>query len=616
MALVELKNISYTLSGTKILDETNLIINSGERIFLLGRNGVGKTTLLKMISGDLKPDSGDIIKQKNLIIGYMPQDIVSFDGSLFEYIVLGAGKVGKLLVDFHKNIKLERFDENNSIQNEIEKLKGWDIEQRCEKLLSMIGLKGDILFSSLSSGLKRKVTLAKAIISFPNILILDEPTNHMDIPTVKWLEKFLLDLKITLVIVTHDRRFLRTMATSIIELRKGKVFKFGSDYDEFLIRRDHIESLERENLHKLESFIKSEEYWAGRSITARRTRNEGRSRRIEALKKERDQRKEYVGKMNVVVDSEKSSGRLVAKIKDISFKYDKKYIVKSFSSTILRKDRVGIIGPNGCGKSTLIKLLLGKLTPESGEVELGTKLNIGYFDQNVGGLDPNLTVKDNVLKGTDFICLGGREIHINSYLKRFLFPQDRHNSPISSLSGGEKNRLQLAKLFSKPVNFMVLDEPTNDLDMETLELLEELLLEFDGTSIIISHDREFLDNIVTSSIYFTPNGIEERFGGYEDIEFTTPSVPKNQKTEKIKREKKVKKRKLSFNERRELEKLPDTIDNLEKEIDRLNEDLTTPEVYLNVEKLTKTKEEIALKTIELEESIERWGFLEEILSGE
>ncbi|MBN1968334.1 MAG: ATP-binding cassette domain-containing protein [Candidatus Delongbacteria bacterium] len=611
MALIELKNISYSLSGRVLLENANLIINENEKIFLLGKNGAGKTTILKMLNGEIVPDSGEILKQNGLVTGYLQQDIPEMDGSIRD-VVLSGDNVGKLIGEYLHLLENDPHDNRvHELFDEIEKQDGWNLQNSAETLISRIELNPDMLYSSLSSGLKRKVLLAKALLKSPDLIILDEPTNHMDIPTVKWLEGFLSGLNKAFIVVTHDRRFLRSLASEIIELRNKGLVRFGKDFDLFLDKRDQMDQLEESDLNKLESFIKSEEYWSQRSITARRTRNEGRTRRLHDLRADRDQKKLSDGKLSFNIEQGGTSGKIVIRAKNISYAYEDKMILDNFSMIIQRNDRIGIIGPNGCGKSTLIKLLTEQMKPDSGNIEVGTKLEIAYFDQNMAILDESLAVRENILKDTDFVIINGREIHINSYLKNFLFPLDRHNSPVNSLSGGEKNRLQLAKILSKPVNFLILDEPTNDLDMETLELLEELISDFEGTVLLVSHDREFLDNVVTSSIYFTESGVTEKSGGYDDSIFINKRIAKEQNTTTVKREK-IKERKLSFKEKRELEELPLLIESLEEKLAELNEKLADPEVYKEGANIVKIRKEIEDLESDIAYRYKRWDELESI----
>ena len=505
MALVSLQNLSIGFRGPLLLDDVSCQIEPAQRIGLLGRNGSGKTTLMRMLCGQVQPDAGEILFTAGARVSLLPQDVPSdITGTIAEVVSLGQ----TFAEVTHRN-KQQAADEHAEED-------AWKHEHRVETILSRMKLSGESLFETLSSGMKRRVLLAQALVREPDLLLLDEPTNHLDISAIEWLENFLLQWKTTLIFVTHDRMFLRRMATRILEIDRGNIFDWSCDYDTFLERKEAALAAEEKQNKLFDKKLAIEEVWIRQGIKARRTRNEGRVRSLEKMREARHARRSKQGTSNLVIEQGNKSGALVAAMKSVSFSYPDLPILESFSTTIMRGDKVGIIGPNGVGKTTFLSILLGKLSPDSGTVKLGTNQNIAYFDQLREQLDEDTTVQDNIADGQDHITIAGITQHVLGYLQNFLFTPERARTQVRFLSGGERNRVLLARLFSKPANVIVLDEPTNDLDSETLELLEQRLVGFDGTILLVSHDRAFLNNVVTSSIVFEPEGVKEYVGGYDD----------------------------------------------------------------------------------------------------
>jgi len=621
MPLLSLRNITLAFGGRPLLDDVSLQIDKGERICLLGRNGAGKSTLLGLLAGETAPDSGTIDRQQGLRVAALPQEVPrDLEGTIFETVARGQGGAGRALCRHHElNRALNRgnekaADELMDVQHRLESEGGWPLQQRIEQVLSHLKLPADDPVSSLSGGILRRVLLARALAADPDILLLDEPTNHLDIESIGWLEEYLLRQGPTLVFVTHDRSFLRRLATRIVEIDRGRLFDFACDYDTFLRRREELLHAEDQEWARFDKKLAEEEVWIRKGIKARRTRNEGRVRALRKMRDEYRQRRQRQGQARLQVQEGERSGRLVAEVENISFAYGEKTIIEDFSTTVLRGDRIGVIGPNGAGKTTLLKLLLGELEPQSGRVRLGTNLQVLYFDQLRARLDPELTVQQNIAPDSDTVLVGGRPRHVVGYLKDFLFSPERARTPVRILSGGERNRLLLARLFLDEANVLVLDEPTNDLDLETLDLLEELLADFRGTIFLVSHDRDFLNRTVTSTIAFEGKGrIAEYVGGYDDWLRQRPA--EEQAPAKKPREKPVRKRerKLSFKEKRELEELPERIDRLEAEQDELHERLADPDFYRRageeVAALNRRLEEIEA---ELEGILARWEELEAI----
>ena len=581
---------------------------------------------MKLIGGMVKADEGSIEQQQNLKIAYLTQDIPDdIKGSVYDVVSSGLEGVGEILKNYHHcSLELaedytdQKMEELSRIQHDLEAVDGWSLSQQVETTISQLELPADDEFSSLSGGLKRRVLLGRALVTEPDLLLLDEPTNHLDVEAIQWIEEYLLNWNGSVLFVTHDRSFLRRLATRIIELDRGKLTSWPGNYETYLLRKQEaLENEEKENA-LFDKRLAQEEVWIRQGIKARRTRNEGRVRALKALRNERSERREQKGKVNMQVSAQDSSGKRVIEAENLSYSYGDLAIVKNFSTLITRGDRIGIIGPNGVGKSTLIKLILGELEPDTGKVELGTKLEIAYFDQLRTELDVKKSVRDNLAPGTDKITVAGREKHVMSYLGDFLFAPARANSPVSTLSGGERNRLMLAKLFARPFNLLVMDEPTNDLDVETLELLEELLMQYEGTLILISHDRAFLDNVVTSTLVFEGNAhVNEYVGGYEDWlrQFKNKIVRKKEKKEKTEvkseeQKKTVKKR--TFKEQKELEELPVLIEALDTEMAEITEKMADTKFYQqNKEIIAITTDRVTEIECALKQAYERWEQLED-----
>jgi len=590
MALINLRNISLAFGGPPLLEDISLRIDKGERICLLGRNGSGKSTLLKVIAGEIQKDAGIIDRQQGLRVARLEQDVPrNLQGTIYEVTAQGLTETGDLLVRYHDltrradNGEAELDSQLAEIHQKLESCDGWSHQQRIEQVLSRLKLPADLPVSSLSGGILRRVLLARALAVDPDILLLDEPTNHLDIESITWLEDFLQRHNLTLVFVTHDRAFLRSLATRIIEIDRGRLFDFACDYDTFLQRKDELLHAEAQELARFDKKLAEEEVWIRKGIKARRTRNEGRVRALKKMREEFRQRRERTGTARLNLHEAERSGKLVAEVKGLSFAFGKTPLVSDFSTTVLRGDRIGIIGPNGIGKTTLLKLILGELEPQQGEVRLGTNLHVLYFDQMREQLDPDLTVQQNLAGDQDSVVIDGKVRHVIGYLQDFLFTPDRARSPVRILSGGERNRLLLARLFTREANVLVLDEPTNDLDLETLDLLEELLADFKGTLFLVSHDRAFLNRVVTSTIAFEGDGqVREYVGGYDDwLQQRQATVIEPVKEKPVNREKpkKDRPRKLTFKEKTELNGLPLRIETLENEVAGLHEKIADPEFY-------------------------------------
>ncbi len=597
MPLVSIRDLVIRFRGPELLDGVSCEIEPGERIGLLGRNGAGKTTLLRMLAGEVPPDSGQIVFATGARLAYLPQDVPSdVTGPVHDVVFSGARLAS---------------DEPD-----------WQLEQRVEQTLSRMQLDRAARFESLSSGMKRRVLLARALANDPDLLLLDEPTNHLDVEAILWLEDFLSRWSGTLLFITHDRMFLRKLAGRILEIDRGRLFDWSCDYDTFLVRKEQALAAEEKQNALFDKKLAQEEIWIRQGIKARRTRNEGRVRALKALRLERSQRRERGGKVKLEIQEAGRSGALVAEVESIAFGYGARKIVDGFSTTIMRGDKVGIIGPNGAGKTTLLRLLLGKLEPQAGRVRLGTNLQVAYFDQLREQLNDDASVADNVGDGYDTVACGGGRRHIIGYLQDFLFSPERARSPVRFLSGGERNRVLLARLFAKPANILVLDEPTNDLDADTLELLEEQLIEFSGTVLLVSHDREFLNNVVTSTIVFEPdaNGelqVREYVGGYDDWQRQRPKLaidsPKSKPAaaaSQVAAAEKTKRR-LSYKEQQELKSLPGEVEKLEREIAALHQQMAAPEFYRQGgDQITVAQTRLKTLEADYETKFERWHQLE------
>ncbi|MDG6027444.1 MAG: ATP-binding cassette domain-containing protein [Candidatus Brocadia sp.] len=601
MALISLQDVTMGFGRPLLIEHANLQIERGERVCLLGRNGSGKSTLLKLINGDLVPDSGEIVRQKGLHTAYLSQEIPGeLRGTVFDIVSDG--------FETHNQSKSTR-----NIAQESKKL------HQVNKVLSQMQLDTDAGFNTLSSGLKRRALLARGLACDPDILLLDEPTNHLDVDSINWLEEFLLRYGGTLLFVTHDRTFLKKLATRIIELDRGRLSSWACDYETFLVRKQAVLDAEESQQAVFDKKLAQEEIWIRQGIKARRTRNEGRVRALEDMRKARRERRQVMGTVRMQTQEAERSGALVIKVEDVSYGYDTKPVVSGFSAAIMRGDKIGIIGPNGSGKTTLLRLLLGELTPRQGSVRHGTRLNITYFDQLRTQLKEDKSVFDNVGDGNDVIVFNGKPRHVISYLQDFLFSPDRVRVPVNALSGGERNRLLLARLFAKPSNVLVMDEPTNDLDLETLELLEELLLDYQGTLLLVSHDRTFLNNVVTSTFVFEGKGrVNEYIGGYDDWQRQSEGS-RNDVVERIPprtapvRRQCERPRKLTFKEQRELEALPQRIESLEAEQQQLYQTMSDPLFFQKgKEEIAKINGRASSLESELAEAYQRWETLEKL----
>ncbi|MCA9732736.1 MAG: ATP-binding cassette domain-containing protein [Deferribacteres bacterium] len=625
MALISLQDIKFAYGGRLLFENVNLQIQHGERISLVGRNGTGKSTLLRLMHGEEVQSDGTISRQQDLRISYLPQDVPEqIDGTVFDIVADGLGKISELLHQYHDtslhlaNHYTEKdLNKLSRLQEELEHIDGWQVHQKVETVLSHMNLDADIRFNNLSAGLKRRTLLAKGLVQQPDILLLDEPTNHLDIEAIDWLEDFLLRYSGTLVFVTHDRVFLQKLATRIIELDLLTLHNWDCDYPIYLKRKEALLQAETEENQRFDKKLAQEEIWIRKGIKARRTRNEGRVRELQKMREQRRNRLQRDGAAKMQLHEADRSGHLVLQADDISFAYAQNPIFSDFSTTIIRGDKIGIIGPNGVGKSTLMKALLGDLSPQSGTIKYGVRLQVAYFDQLRDQLNDEQSVIENVSEGRDTLEINGTKRHIISYLQDFLFSPERCRVPVKVLSGGERNRVLLAKLFTRAANVLVLDEPTNDLDAETLELLENLLVEFSGTILLVSHDRAFLNNVVTSTIAFTGKGMAKEFiGGYDDYlrqrqVNLPPSIAKTKKDNR--KPAKERERKLSFKEKQELEKLPLEIENLESEQSTIFTQLGDPEFYKeNGEAVAGMKNRLQELEEELSKKYQRWEELEEI----
>ena len=533
MPLLRLENLSLAYGHLPLLLHVDLQIDAGERVCLVGRNGTGKTTLFRVLTGMAIPDAGDVRRMDTLRVAHLEQEVPpDTDQTIFEVVAGGIGELGTLLTEYHNLTQRDGLAQRESLrelaelQGRIEMLDGWNINQKVETVLTRLNLPEDKRLVDCSGGTRRQAMLARALVSEPGLLLLDEPTNHLDINAITWLEKYLLSYNGAVMFITHDRTFVRRLATRIVELDRGRLVSFPGDFAAYLRKKDEMLEIEERANAKFDKKLAEEETWIRRGIKARRTRNEGRVRALQAMRGEKAQRLEVQGTARFGIDAGALSGRLVVDVRQVNFRFgEEEPIIRDLSTRILRGDRVGIIGPNGSGKSTLLRLILGELEPSSGEVVLGTKLQVAYFDQHRRTLDVEKSVREN-MSDSDYVTVRGRARHVIGYLKDFLFPPERIDSPVKALSGGERNRLLLAKIFTQSANMMVLDEPTNDLDVDTLELLEELLAEYEGTLLLVSHDRTFLDNVVTSTLVFEGEGrFREYAGGYEDWERYQRSIP-------------------------------------------------------------------------------------------
>jgi ATP-binding cassette subfamily F protein uup len=626
MPLVTLQNVDYGVGGPLLLDDAGLSIEPGERIALIGRNGAGKSTLLKLLAGELQPDDGEVRVETGVRVARLEQEVpAGADGDVWDVVAGGLGELGRWLAEYHHLSHAEHVDTDAlaAVQARIEDAKGWSLDQRVTETLTRLDLDGDAAFAGLSGGMKRRVLLARALVSAPDVLLLDEPTNHLDIAAIDWLEGFLKAWPGALVFVTHDRRFLRALATRIVEIDRGALTSWPGDWANYLRRREERLNAEAQENARFDKLLAQEEVWIRQGIKARRTRDEGRVRRLEAMRVERGQRRAQAGNVRMEVAQGEASGRKVVEAKDVSFGYGGQPLVRDFSTTVMRGDRIGLIGPNGSGKTTLLKLLLGELAPQSGEVRLGSNLQVAYFDQYRATLREDWNAIENVAEGRESVTINGRQKHVVGYLQDFLFTPERARAPITRLSGGERNRLLLARLFAQPSNLLVMDEPTNDLDVETLELLEELLADYPGTLLLVSHDRDFLDNVVTSTLVMqdgsgSGNGrVGEYVGGYSDWERQRPAPVASPVAKAAPVQAKPVpapasgKRKPSFKEARELEQLPARIEALEARIATLTAAMAEPAYYQrDGAAIARDNEALAAAQAELDAAYQRWEELE------
>jgi ATP-binding cassette subfamily F protein uup len=625
MALITLQNVSLSFGGLPVLDRISMQIEPGERVCLVGRNGEGKSSLMRLIAGQQPPDGGRIIRQQGVKIGLLSQEVESTLAGTVYTIVSGGVDQHMFLQDRHREIS-SRLAEDDSealltelaaIEHKMETAGVWQVRQQIETVLSRLQLDPDRDFAALSGGMQRRVLLGRALVCQPDLLLLDEPTNHLDIDSITWLEEFLLAASFTLLFVTHDRDLLRKLATRILDLERGSISSWPGNYDTYLRRKEEMLTAEANQHAGFDKKLAQEETWVRQGIKARRTRNEGRVRALVEMRRQHEARRQQLGNVRMEISTAGLSGKLVAVLKDVSFGFGANMVIRNFSATVLRGDRIGIIGPNGAGKTTLLRLLLGELQPETGLVRLGTNLQPVYFDQQRAQLDAGKSVIDNLGDGSDFIEINGQRRHIIGYLRDFLFAPDRARSPVSILSGGERNRLLLAKLFARPSNVLVLDEPTNDLDIETLELLEELLMEYRGTVFLVSHDRAFLNNVVTSTLVFEGQGrVQEYAGGYDDwlrqrpVDQQKAAPVREERKERLKA-KPAGPRKLTFKETKELADLPARIETLEQEQRSLYEAMTDESFYRDAgNAAARTGARLGELELLLAEAYGRWEELE------
>jgi len=641
MPLIQLQSVDYGVGGPLLLEQVDLAIEAKERVCIVGRNGEGKSTLLRLLAGEIKADDGEVRVQGGVRVAKLAQEVPrDARGSVFDVVAQGLGNLGVLLAQYHHLIAEHSADlaALGTVQAQIEAQHGWDLDRRVAQVLERLELPADIDFAALSGGMKRRVLLAQALVRAPDVLLLDEPTNHLDISAIAWLEEFLRGAPFSVVFVTHDRSFLRALATRIVEIDRGQVTSWPGDYGNYLRRREERLHAQAQANALFDKKLAQEEVWIRQGIKARRTRNEGRVRALKALRRERAERREATGSAKMTLATGQASGKKVIEARAVDYAWDDKLILRDFSTTILRGDRIGIIGANGSGKSTLLKLLLGELKPRRGEIEAGTNLSIAYFDQLRSALREDWNALDNVAEGTEYIELNGSRKHVLGYLQDFLFSPERARAPITRLSGGERNRLLLAKLFAQPSNLLVMDEPTNDLDVETLELLEELLAAYPGTLLLVSHDREFIDNVVTSTLVLEGGGrVGEYVGGFgdwlrqrpasarhpgketeiqmkgmpADADMTDTPDPGLRRVDERKESAAAAKRKLSYKDARELEQLPVRIESLENDIAARSAAMNDPAFFKqDSAAILAANGELAKLQAELDQAYARWQALE------
>ncbi|MCC5519091.1 ABC transporter ATP-binding protein [Vibrio splendidus] len=632
MALLTIHNGQLAFGDHPLLDGADFALQENERVCLVGRNGAGKSTLMKILSGNIIMDDGKMQITQDVVVSRLEQDPPRNEqGSVYEYVSGGLAEVGELLKEYHNLLDVIAEDPSEKnlnrltrVQEKLDHANAWRFEDRVSNVLAALKLTANTKLTELSGGWQRKAALARALVCDPDVLLLDEPTNHLDVATIEWLEAFLKDFRGSIIFISHDRAFIKSMATRIVDLDRGKLSSFPGDYDNYLLEKEEALRVEEMQNAEFDKKLAQEEVWIRQGIKARRTRNEGRVRALKKLREERQDRREVQGKANIQIDTSARSGKIVFEAENLNFAFEGKEIVTDFSFNIMRGDRIALIGPNGCGKSTVLKLLLDQLKPDSGRLHCGTKLEVAYFDQYREILDPEKSVIDNLADGKQEVTVGGRERHALSYLQDFLFSPKRARTPVKALSGGEKNRLLLARIFLKSNNLLILDEPTNDLDIETLELLEDLLANYEGTLLLVSHDRQFVDNTVMTSWIFEGDGVVEEFvGGYHDAQkqraqaLEYRQVEKPAKTDKVVEETpktapvKAKPKKLSYKLQRELEALPMRLEELETQIETLQEEVNDPSFFSKpVEQTQPVLDKLSAAEQELEVAFERWEELE------
>ncbi len=626
MPLAILDKLELAYGHWPLLDGASLVIDTGERIGLIGRNGTGKSSLMKVLAGAIRPDAGEVWKKPGLRLAHVPQEPQFAPGhSVFEAVAEGVGEAQALLSAYHTVVQRlaegddSAQDELAELTHELEAQDAWRLNQKVEEVLARLDLPADTLVETLSGGQKKRVALARALAGDPELLLLDEPTNHLDFAAIEWLEELLKGFAGALFFITHDRRFLDAVANRIVELDRGSLREYQGNFSAYQAKKAEQLEVEAAQNRKFDKFWKQEEAWIRKGIEARRTRNEGRVRRLEALRRSRAARREQLGQVGLQLDAGERSGKVVAELEQVSYSVPGRSLIRDFSVTVLRGDKIGLLGPNGAGKTTLIKLILGELQPDAGRIKRGTNLQVAYFDQFRNVLDDDATLLDTISPGSDYVEIAGQKTHVIGYLEQFLFPPERARAKVSALSGGERNRLLLARLFARPANVLVLDEPTNDLDIDTLELLEQLLQDYAGTVILVSHDRAFLDNVVTASIAFEGDGqLVNVAGGYEDWKRERAARAKAATAEPKTAARtaaaaaRKEKRKLGYKEQRELEAIPQRIQALEQEQAALQARLADPATYqqpgADVAAMNARREEIELALLEL---LERWEALEQ-----
>ncbi|MEZ9036339.1 ABC transporter ATP-binding protein [Vibrio cyclitrophicus] len=632
MALLTIHNGQLAFGDHPLLDRADFALQENERVCLVGRNGAGKSTLMKILSGNIIMDDGKMQITQDVVVSRLEQDPPRNEqGTVYDYVAGGLAEIGEQLKIYHDLLDLIGTDPSEKnlnrltrVQEQLDHANAWRFEDRVSNVMAALKLTAETKLTDLSGGWQRKAALARALVCDPDVLLLDEPTNHLDVATIEWLEGFLKDFRGSIIFISHDRAFIKSMATRIVDLDRGKLSSFPGDYENYLLEKEEALRVEEMQNAEFDKKLAQEEVWIRQGIKARRTRNEGRVRALKKLREERINRREVQGKAVIQIDDGQRSGKIVFEAENLNFGFEGKEIVKDFSFNIMRGDRIALIGPNGCGKSTVLKLLLDQLKPDSGRLHCGTKLEVAYFDQYRETLDPEKSVIDNLADGKQEVTVGGRERHALSYLQDFLFSPKRARTPVKALSGGEKNRLLLARIFLKSNNLLILDEPTNDLDIETLELLEDLLANYQGTLLLVSHDRQFVDNTVMTSWIFEGNGVIEEFvGGYHDAQqqrkqaLEYRQVEKPSKPEKVVEETpktapvKAKPKKLSYKLQRELEALPMRLEELETQIETLQEEVNDPSFFSkSVEQTQPVLDKLSAAEQELEVAFERWEELE------